>query len=291
MNSLKQISSWSRSGTAGILKEVEIDTNYFKGNFPNTTEMHGIWLGPDRQIHEVKDDDWSLILPRNKLGPHRQHYFQLENVEAKTYTHVKLVIYPDGGLQRIRVLGRKSEAAQTGTSASHLIPLSSGQASLPEPTVVPAFPLTPEAFAPFGQVLQAYGDRATAPKGVRITPANGGSATKFHELALIESCYPTGSGATTGISVYRCNPFTDTTEDGTMELKVLERHRFTNQAFIPMGGEKHSDSGDGGKYVVVVAKNGEDDKPDMQTLKAFIASPAQGVVYTTAIWRESIFPT
>jgi allantoicase len=267
---------------AGVLEQVEIDTNYFKGNFPNSCEMHGIHLDVDRQIHKIKDEDWTLILPQTKLGPHRQQSFQLENVEAKTYTHVKLTIHPDGGVQRVRVIGRQSDATK---STRTTIP-SPEQASLfSRPTVLPTPPLTPDAFAPYGQVLQAYGDHANAPKGVRITPANGGSASKFHKLALMESSYPTGSGATTGVSIYRCKPSADIAEDGTLELKVLERHRFTNQAFIPMGHEELGDSGR--KYVVVVAENGEDDKPDMGTLRAFIASSGQGVVYGKAIWRKS----
>lgn len=272
-------------GTAGVVDQVDIDTAHFKGNSPDSAEMHGICLDTDRQIHNVKDEEWTLILPRTKLGPHKQHYLQLENVEAQTYTHVKLTIYPDGGVQRVRVIGRKSNATKGVGSASHLALLSSEHASLAvRPIVLPVLPLTQEAFAPFGQVLQAYGDPSAAPKGMRITAANAGSASKFHKLALIESSYPTESGATTGISIYRCNPSTDIAEDGTLELKDLERHRLTNQMFIPMGWEESGDSG--GKYVVVVAKNGEDDKPDLRTLKAFIASSIQGIVYGMAIWHQ-----
>ena len=267
--------SWNYSGTAGILDQVEIDTAHFKGNFPNSSEIHGIYLDADvkRQIQDVRDEDWTLILPRTKLGPHRQHYFQLENVKGKTYTHVKVTIYPDGGLQRIRVIGRRSEPTKSAKASGA--------------TILPVLPLTPEAFAPFGQVLQAYGDHAAAPKGIRITPANGGSASKYHKLALLESSYPTESAATTGISVYRCSPLTDIAKDGLIELKILEQHRFTNQAFIPMGQEELNDSGR--KYLVVVAQSGRDDKPDMQTLRAFIASTAQGVMYGKGIWRESVF--
>jgi allantoicase len=242
--------------------------------------MHGIYMDAGRHIYEVKDEDWTLILPRTKLGPHSQHCLRLENVEERTYTHVRLTIYPDGGVQRVRVIGRKSDMTKSTVSASHLV-LSSSVS--PPRTVLRVHPLTSEAFAPFGQVLQAYG--TDAPEGIRITPANGGSASKFHKLALLESSYPTGSAATTGISIYRCKPSTDIADDGTLELKVLERHRLTNQAFIPMGREEVGDSG--GKYVVVVAKNGADDKPDIGTLKAFIANSAQGVVYGMAIWRES----
>ncbi|KAK1217337.1 E3 ubiquitin-protein ligase bre1 [Marasmius sp. AFHP31] len=40
------------------------------------------------------------------------------------------------------------------------------------------------------------------------------------------------------------------------------------------------------KYLVVVAKNGEDDKPDFKSLRAFVATTAQGVVYNTGIWHQ-----
>ena len=278
---MKQISLPLCSGTTGILEQVEIDTNYFKGNFPNSCEAHAIFLDPDvkGQANQVNEEDWTLVLPRTKLGPHRQHYFQLENVEGKAFTHVKLTIYPDGGLQRIRIIGRRSGPSLVSP------PLTSGPV-LARKNVIPVIPLTAEAFAPFGRVLRAYGDQTTAPKGTRITPANGGSATKFHKLALVESSYPSEAGATTGISIYRCNPLTETAQGGTLELKNLERHRFTNQAFIPMGQGSEGVGDSGGRYLVVVAQNDEDQEPDMGTLKAFVASSMQGIVYDKAIWRE-----
>ncbi|EEB88009.1 hypothetical protein MPER_14408, partial [Moniliophthora perniciosa FA553] len=42
----------------------------------------------------------------------------------------------------------------------------------------------------------------------------------------------------------------------------------------------------GQRYLVVVAKNGEDDRPDLKTLRAFVASTAQGIVYNTGIWHQ-----
>jgi allantoicase len=67
----------------------------------------------------------------------------------------------------------------------------------------------------------------------------------------------------------------------------MERHPFTNQAFIPMGkglGEGLVDPGSA--YLVVVAKNGADGRPDVQTVRAFVANASQGIVYDTAVWRE-----
>jgi len=40
------------------------------------------------------------------------------------------------------------------------------------------------------------------------------------------------------------------------------------------------------RYLVVVAKNGEDNRPDLKTARAFVATTAQGVVYDTGIWRK-----
>ncbi|KAG5733688.1 E3 ubiquitin-protein ligase BRE1 [Termitomyces sp. T112] len=153
---------------------------------------------------------------------------------------------------------------------------------------VPVLPLTPEGFAPFGKVIQGYTDLYAAPKGIQITPANAGSAYKFHKLCLIESSYPAeANNATSGISIYRCQPCKDITNDGYIELKVLERHPFTNQVFIPMGpgtGEGIRDPGL--KYLVVVAHNGTDDRPDPDTLRAFVASAAQGIAYNTGVWHQ-----
>ncbi|KAF5380344.1 hypothetical protein D9615_004567 [Tricholomella constricta] len=286
-------------GVAGFLEHVDIDTAHFKGNFPESCEIYGLYSDTNInwKTHQDRAEDWTLILSRTKLGPHRQHYLQLENVEGKAFTHVKLTIYPDGGLQRIRIMGRRTDSALASASDCGVSPSTLGastppvvEAVAPSSTVakaIPVLPLTPEAFAPFGKVIQAYGDLTAAPKGTRITPANAGSATKFHKLSQLESSYPLDAGATSGISVYRCQPCQDVTSEGLLELKVLERHPFTNQAFIPMGqGSGEGVKDPGLNYLVVVAQNGADDRPDIQTLRAFVASTAQGIVYDTAIWRE-----
>jgi len=286
-------------GVAGFLEHVELDTAHFKGNFPDSCEIHGLYS--DTSIdwtHEDQDQDWTLILSRIKLGPHRQHYFQLENVEGTAYTHVKLTIYPDGGLQRVRVLGRRFDGTPT-SSTDHGASLrpNSGASTPPATEVaissvlmlkgIPVLPLTSEAFAPFGKVIQAYDDLTAAPRGTKITPANAGSAQKFHKLSLLDASYPAQAGATAGISVYRCRPCQDVTAEGFLELKALERHPFTNQAFIPMGqGSGEGRKAAGLNYLVVVAQNGADDRPDLRTLRAFLADAAQGIVYDTAIWHQ-----
>ena len=270
--------------------------------------MHALYRPGALVPTDVPEDEWALILPRMKLGPHRQHFFQLERhaVEGKSYTHVRITIYPDGGIKRVRVLGHRAAGATSQPVANELTaivpgrvqeaPLSpsrSGQTGA-HPTI-PALPLTIEAFMPFGKVVQAYTDVSAVPnpRHTRITGANQGTATKFHKLALLESSYPEHirASATTGLSVYRCRPI-DVQPGGEWEVKLLERHPCTNQAFIPMGGTISGTAGTdaledpGTRYLVIVAKNGPDDRPELASMRAFIASAGQAVVYETGVWRE-----
>lgn len=276
--------------------EVDIDTADFKGNFPESCEMHAFVSHGDINWSTQNDSDlpWELILTRKRLSAHQQHRFLLENVEGQIFDHVKITIYPDGGLKRVRVIGKKaSDAHQSAVNAETEVVNDGSETSqlitpAAESTLVfPVFPLTPLAFAPFGQVVQAYKDQAAAPKGTQITSCNGGTASKFHKLALLQSSYPAESGATSGISIYRCDPFKAFNADGTVPIKVLERHVATNQVFIPMGsGDGQGLKNPGDRYLVVVANNGPDDRPVLDSLKAFVATTAQGIVYNPAVWRE-----
>jgi allantoicase len=315
-------------GFPGYLELAEIDTAHFMGNYPESLELHAVH-NSTLPANDIPDDDWTEILGRTKVGPHRRHFFQLENVTGKAYTHVKVTIHPDGGLKRVRIIGKRADQVSNGIAVANgatmialngtdhanghtngfgpkngietpdgtFTPPTPKRLSLSTPpseqiATIPILPLTPEAFAPFGQVIQAYTDHNAAPRGVKITPANQGTASKFHKLALLDSSYPTQAAATAGLSVYRCNPLPSGGEKGEWEVNVLERHPYTNQAFIPMGGAgsfgKYGDGLErpGEAYLVVVAKNGSNDKPDLKTLRAFAATAAQGIVYNTAVWHQ-----
>jgi len=289
-------------GLPGHLEVAEIDTAHFMGNFPESVELHAV-----HSTEDLPSVGWTEILPRTKVGPHRRHYFQLENVEGKPYTHVKVTIYPDGGLKRVRLIGKRADQLARGTanhSATSVVnetnvvdgaievqegTSSTDRVSASSPaTTIPILPLTPEAFAPFGKVIQAYANHNAAPRGTKITPANQGTASKFHKLALLDASYPSEAGATTGLSVYRSNPLPSSGENEWV-VNVLERHPFTTQAFIPMGAAGESEDGlqhPGNSYLVVVAKNGPDSKPDLKTLRAFVATAAQGIMYNTAVWHQ-----
>jgi allantoicase len=242
---------------------------------------------PPSELQSVIDDsdEWTPILTHASLGPHREHFFHPENVVGRVFTHVRLTIYPDGGVKRVRIFGSKqSTQTATITPTSSIAPIdqltkSAVVCSFPPSRFVPALPLSPEAFSPFGQVIQSYPDvtAVPSPRTTKITPANFGTALKYHKLTLLASNYAENAGATSGISVYRCEPTPNATK---IDIKALERHPYTNQAFIPLGTSAQK------RYIVAVAHNGKDDKPDTDSLRAFIVRGDQGIVYNTAVWRK-----
>ena len=260
-------------------------------------------LSCEQNIPTDVGEEWATILPRIKLGPHRKHFFHLENVNGNSFTHVRVTIYPDGGIKRVRIMGRRIDGVPgTPTSTSEKISSDtvSGIKVSQSPSsytggrglarlLIPALPLTTEAFAPFGQVLMAWADPHAAPRGIKVTSANQGTAHKFHNLSFVESSYPAMKEARPGFSVYRSTP-AGAKLGGKWEVKLLERHRCTNQAFIPMGsagGVREDELADAARaYLVVVALNGDDDGPDLSTLRGFVATTSQGIVYNTGVWRE-----
>ncbi|KAF7306049.1 putative allantoicase [Mycena chlorophos] len=276
-------------GAPGLLEQVEIDTAHFKGKFTEFPSMYLLtelrkFPGKLLVVDSASYQAWSTspaLLPARKT------------CTASSSRNVKVTIHPDGGIKRVRIVGTKGTSSgpsaldSTEAEGGQTVPPVLAASSSRKGVVVPLLPLTPEAFAPFGQVIQGYSDHAAVPKGTKITPANQGSASKFHKLSLLASSYPAEAGATTGLSVYRCSPLKDIDADGTTALKVLERHPFTNQAFIPMGkgaGEGLSDPGSA--YLVVVAKTANNGQPDLSNVRAFVATAAQGIVYNMAVWHQ-----
>ena len=70
--------------------------------------------------------------------------------------------------------------------------------------------------------------------------------------------------------------------------QLMDSHAHTSQAFIPMGKGDRKDA-EGGAYIVIGCLNGKDDKPDLSTLRAFLATSSQGVSYDQGIWRELFY--
>jgi len=96
-----------RLGRAGSIRRVEIDTDHFKGNAPGACSLS--WChAPDASAEALTSSavTWNDLLPRTNLQPHARHRFERELRATEAATHVRLDIYPDGGVARLRVFGR-----------------------------------------------------------------------------------------------------------------------------------------------------------------------------------------
>ena len=89
-----------------MVREVEVDTSYFVGNAPGWARLLAA-AGADRQ-----PGDWRELLARTRLQPDTRHRFLV--ADAEPVTHVRLEVFPDGGLARLRVLGEVTAAALAG---------------------------------------------------------------------------------------------------------------------------------------------------------------------------------
>jgi allantoicase len=83
----------------GVVSLVELDTSYFLGNAPGSASLTG--LGPDGEVP---------LLPRTRLQPDTRHRFVLRN--APGVHGVRLDVFPDGGMARLRLWGRPTAAGR-----------------------------------------------------------------------------------------------------------------------------------------------------------------------------------
>ena len=97
-----------RLGARGTLRRIEIDTRHFKGNAPGACRLDACAAEESHVVERAlaDDDPWIEVLPRTPLHPHTRHTFEDEVRAIGAVTHVRLSIYPDGGVGRLRVYGR-----------------------------------------------------------------------------------------------------------------------------------------------------------------------------------------
>ena len=93
-----------RLGTPGMLTKIEIDTNHFKGNYPDSASIEGC-LQPGASAESLASAEWHDVLPQTKLKAHTRHLFSKELRSRGPVSHLRLNIFPDGGVSRFRVHG------------------------------------------------------------------------------------------------------------------------------------------------------------------------------------------
>ena len=94
-----------RLGLAGIIQGVIVDTSFFRGNFPSHCSIEFCTLDGQPDIERLFDakTEWTEILPQSELKGDSQNRFTTNY--DKRVTHLRLKIYPDGGVARLRVFG------------------------------------------------------------------------------------------------------------------------------------------------------------------------------------------
>lgn len=129
--------------------------------------------------------------------------------------------------------------------------------------LVKAVPLSAAAFSPFGDVVSA---------GLREgSSANQGTAVRFDWAAGLQNLR---DGAKPNLAVFRSTP-----QPLPFTVKLLERHPFSSQAFLPMICRR---------FLVCVAPSRADGGPDVDALQAFVCGPGQGVNYRAGTWHHPI---
>ena len=127
--------------------------------------------------------------------------------------------------------------------------------------IIKAQPLTADAFAPFGNVLEAVGK----PDAI----INNGFCGRYHDRAQLDF----GPDGRAGVSVFKAEP-----RALPYQLDLLERHPDGAQTFIPMSLDD---------YLVTVA---EDHNGTPVNVRAFIAGAGQGINYRRNTWHGVLTP-
>jgi allantoicase len=92
---------------AGKIEKIIVDTCHFKGNYPDSCSIEGC---RSVQEEEIKNNrvNWQSILPVQKLIADKEHEFIMEIDRHETISHIRLNIFPDGGISRLRLFGKIS---------------------------------------------------------------------------------------------------------------------------------------------------------------------------------------
>ncbi len=95
-------------GHPGVVEAVEVDTAHFKGNYPDRVTLDAAVFAAD-EVPDNNDPRWQPLLLESKLEMDRQHEFSAELQSLGVVSHVRMSIFPDGGISRLRVFGQASE--------------------------------------------------------------------------------------------------------------------------------------------------------------------------------------
>jgi allantoicase len=97
-----------RLGLPGVIRSVVVDTSFFTGNFPSHFSLEACDRGNrpyrgEKALSKSDGTNWIEIVPKTSLEGDSQNQFALD--DSRRFTHLRLKIYPDGGVARLRAYG------------------------------------------------------------------------------------------------------------------------------------------------------------------------------------------
>jgi allantoicase len=90
--------------TRGRIEGFDIDTNFFLGNHPPHASIEAAVIDDPTTVTDWEQVAWTEILPKSPLDAGSQNFYDCSSTEA--WSHIRLHIYPDGGVARLKVYGR-----------------------------------------------------------------------------------------------------------------------------------------------------------------------------------------
>ncbi|MFI7585624.1 allantoicase [Spongisporangium articulatum] len=106
---------------AGRIRRAEIDTTHFTGNAPGEVRLVGV----DGRVNALEDASaWHELMPRTRLRPDTLHRFV---IRSEAVTHVRMEVFPDGGMSRVRLFGELEPDALEGVMLQWLRTVPSSQ--------------------------------------------------------------------------------------------------------------------------------------------------------------------
>jgi allantoicase len=93
-------------GHPGRIREIEVDTAHFRGNFPDRVSLQAALVrGIADDALEAASSNWPVLLPEQKLSADAVHRFSQPVADLGPVSHVRMTIHPDGGVSRLRLIG------------------------------------------------------------------------------------------------------------------------------------------------------------------------------------------
>ena len=95
-------------GKPGIINRLEIDTHHFKGNYPESLTVQSALITNKINSNKIlkNSKNWKIFLEKSKLKPHKKHLFKSNLNKKNKVNCLKINIFPDGGISRIRAFGK-----------------------------------------------------------------------------------------------------------------------------------------------------------------------------------------